>query len=134
MRSVTAAAGASGSMSAVSGSTVHEHRRGADASDRFGGGDEGVGRQDELVADATPSARSASSSASVPLADTHAVPDAGPRGVVRLERGHAWAPDERGVRQDVGPAGGDLVGHLGVGGRQVQQRHRVCGGEGTGHE
>ena len=80
----------------------------------------------------TPTARRASSSASVPLATPTQCAGADELGVLLLERRHGLAADEVAGDEDLGEALLDLLGDLRVLDREVDERDRVHGAASSG--
>ncbi len=79
------------------GQAVDQHRPGADPGDGARGGDEGVGGQHHLVADADTARAQGQFEGVGAVGDAHAVPDPGEVGVLALERTDLRTADEGGV-------------------------------------
>ena len=88
---------------------VHEHRPGADVGDGFCGGDEGVGRGDDLIARLHPHRQQGEMQGARARVQGHAVCDAAVGGELLLESGHLLAENERRRSADAVQRGEDLL-------------------------
>src|SRR5438093_6105766 len=111
-----------------SGTDVHEHRPGADVGDGFGGGDEGVGRGDDLVARLHPHRQQGQMQGARARVHGHAVLDATVCSELLLEARDLLAENERRRSADAVQRGQNVLSEAVVLRLQVEVRnfHGQC--------
>ena len=113
---------------------VHEHRPGAGSVHGAGGGDERVGRQDDLVAVADTEATQDRLDRVGSIGHAHAMVHLAVRRELVLERRDLGSADEGRVADDPREAAFDLLVDLVALGRQVEERDaRPIGRRGNRH-
>ena len=120
------------SISCVAGSQSTRRSRHPGAHDRFGGGDEGVRRNDDLRTGGHSGGADRQFEGVGAVADAEAVVDAEVLGHLPFELTDVGSVDEGAGRHDRADAGGHLVGDLGVLPSEIDQGDRTGGDAGRG--